>query len=205
MASPWIVAARSLIPRETVCRALRLRAVAWEVVRHSPASDGSGRYRAAVRAACGHHAAGRRSRTRPPLGLWSGRVASHWGGDRGDAPHVFDQAPRPVIAGLWPRVCRDETGRRRRMQPASRPFLACTLLSSCDVKTLYLRNVPDEVVERLRRLAAREGVSVTVIAVRELAMASARADNPALLGALPEHGIDMGGIVADLEVERAQR
>ena len=73
------------------------------------------------------------------------------------------------------------------------------------MKTLYLRNVPDDVVERLRRMAAREGLSVTAIAVRELAIASARAGNPALLGALPGHGIDMSGIVADLEAERGQR
>ena len=34
------------------------------------------------------------------------------------------------------------------------------MLASCDMKTLYLRNVPDEVVERLERLAARDATSV---------------------------------------------
>ena len=37
------------------------------------------------------------------------------------------------------------------------------------MKTLYLRNVPEEVVERLELLAARDGTSVSAVAVRELA------------------------------------
>jgi plasmid stability protein len=49
------------------------------------------------------------------------------------------------------------------------------------MRTLYLRNVPDEVGERLERMAAREGLSVSALAVRELSVASRRADNPALL------------------------
>jgi plasmid stability protein len=71
--------------------------------------------------------------------------------------------------------------------------------------TLYLRNVPEVVLERLQRLAAREGASVSAIAVRELAESSKRADNPALLGALPDLAVDAEHIVADLEVERAHR
>ncbi len=46
------------------------------------------------------------------------------------------------------------------------------------MKTLYLRNVPDDVVERLERLAARDATSVSAVAVRELAAVSRRADNP---------------------------
>lgn len=53
------------------------------------------------------------------------------------------------------------------------------------MRTLYLRNVPDDVIERLERLAALDGTSVTAVAVRELAEVSRRADNPALLGILP--------------------
>ena len=71
--------------------------------------------------------------------------------------------------------------------------------------TLYLRNVPDEVVERLRRLAASEGMSVNAIAVRELAEVSRRADNPELLGTLPDLGVRASRIVAGLEDERAAR
>jgi plasmid stability protein len=79
------------------------------------------------------------------------------------------------------------------------------MLAFRDMRTLYLRNIPDEIVERLKRLAASEGTSVNAVAVRELAEVSRRADNPALLGALPDLGVDGAGIVADLEAERAAR
>jgi plasmid stability protein len=73
------------------------------------------------------------------------------------------------------------------------------------MRTLYLRNVPDEVVERLERLAAAGGTSVGAVAVRELAEVSRRADNPALLGALPDLGVDTSTIVEDLDAERTER
>ncbi len=73
------------------------------------------------------------------------------------------------------------------------------------MRTLYLRNVPDDVVERLERLAARDATSVSAVAIRELAEVSRRADNPALLGALPDLGIDTATIVSDLDAERASR
>lgn len=73
------------------------------------------------------------------------------------------------------------------------------------MRTLYLRNVPDEVVERLERLAARDATSVGAVAVRELADVSRRADNPALLGALPDVGVSVATLVSDVEAERAGR
>jgi plasmid stability protein len=73
------------------------------------------------------------------------------------------------------------------------------------MRTLYLRNVPDDVVERLERLAARDATSVGAVAVRELAEVSRRADNPALLGALPDLGVDVATIVSDIEASRAGR
>lgn len=73
------------------------------------------------------------------------------------------------------------------------------------MKTLYVRNVPDEVVERLERLAERDRTSVSAVAVRELAEASRRADNPALLGALPDTNVDIAELVGDIEAERAGR
>jgi hypothetical protein len=73
------------------------------------------------------------------------------------------------------------------------------------MKTLSLRNVPDEVGERLERLAAREGLSVSAFATRELAMISRRADNPALLSGLPDLGIDASTVVAELDERRAAR
>ncbi len=78
-------------------------------------------------------------------------------------------------------------------------------LALCDMRTLYLRNVPDDVIERLERLAARNGSSVSAVAIKELAEVSRRADNPALLGALPDTGIDTAQIVADLDADRADR
>lgn len=71
------------------------------------------------------------------------------------------------------------------------------------MRTLYLRNVPDEVVERLERLAARDTMSVGAVAVRELAAASRRADNPALLGTLPDLHVDPAQLLDDLDAERA--
>ncbi len=83
--------------------------------------------------------------------------------------------------------------------------MATDMLALCNMRTLYLRNVPDEVVERLERLAARAGTSVGALAVRELAEVSRRADNPALLGALPDLGVDAAQIVAGLEAGRSDR
>jgi plasmid stability protein len=73
------------------------------------------------------------------------------------------------------------------------------------MKTLYLRNVPDEVGARLERLAAREGLSVSAFATRELALIARRADNPALLADLPDLGVDAGRVVDDVEAGRSAR
>ena len=73
------------------------------------------------------------------------------------------------------------------------------------MKTLYLRNVPDEVSARLEALAAREGLSVSVFAVRELTESARRADNPSLLGDLPDLDVSPDAVVADLEAGRAVR
>jgi hypothetical protein len=73
------------------------------------------------------------------------------------------------------------------------------------MRTLYLRNVPDEVAVRLERLAAREGLSMSAFAVRELAWVSFRADNRALLAALPDLRVDAREVVDDIEAGRAER
>lgn len=80
-----------------------------------------------------------------------------------------------------------------------------TLLAYCDMKTLYLRNVPEDVSERLAALAAREGLSVSSFALRELSDAARRADNPALLGDLPDLDVSAADVIADLEVGRSRR
>ncbi len=73
------------------------------------------------------------------------------------------------------------------------------------MKTLYLRNVPDEVVARLKILAARSGTSVGAVAVRELVEVSRRANNVALLAALPDLDVPTEDIVAGLDAERSRR
>lgn len=73
------------------------------------------------------------------------------------------------------------------------------------MRVLYLRNVPDDVGERLERLAAREGMSLSAFAVRELAWIARRADNPALLAGLPDIGVDPREIVDDVGEGRAGR
>ncbi len=73
------------------------------------------------------------------------------------------------------------------------------------MKTLYLRNVPDDVSARLASLAAREGLSVSSFALRELSAAARRADNPALLGALPDLDVSAQDVVSDLEAGRSVR
>ena len=73
------------------------------------------------------------------------------------------------------------------------------------MRTLYLRNVPDEVGERLERLAALAGMSVSAFATRELAIVARRADNPALLADLPDLGIEATAIVDDIEEGRDRR
>ncbi|MDA8061225.1 MAG: antitoxin [Actinomycetota bacterium] len=70
------------------------------------------------------------------------------------------------------------------------------------MRTIYLRNVPDEVVERLERLASRERMSLSAVAVRELEEASRRVDNAALLGPLPDLGIDVASVLVDLDAGR---
>ena len=73
------------------------------------------------------------------------------------------------------------------------------------MRTLYLRNVPDEVVQRLERLAARDATSVSAVAVRELTEVSRRADNPELLGLLPDLDVDTATLVQDLDDDRTRR
>lgn len=79
------------------------------------------------------------------------------------------------------------------------------MLALCDMRTLYLRNVADDVVERLERLAAREGLSVGALAVRELSDVSRRADNRTLLDGLPDSGVSTAAILDALDAVRSER
>jgi len=75
----------------------------------------------------------------------------------------------------------------------------------CDMRTLYLRNVPDDVVANLEELARRERMSVSAFAVRELAAASGWAANQRLLEALPVIEVDNSDIVEAIEEGRTGR
>lgn len=79
------------------------------------------------------------------------------------------------------------------------------MLAFCNIRTLYLRNVPADVVDRLRLLAEREGMSVSSMAVRELSASTRRALNPALLGDLPDLDIEVGDVLSALDEGRLDR
>lgn len=73
------------------------------------------------------------------------------------------------------------------------------------MRTLYLRNVPDEVVEGLQHLASREGLSVSAFTVRELHKVARRAANAQLLADAPVIDIDRDTILEVLDESRAGR
>jgi plasmid stability protein len=79
------------------------------------------------------------------------------------------------------------------------------MLSYCDVRTIYLRNVPDDVVDKLEQMAARAGMSLNAFSVRELGEVARRADNAALLEALPSLDVAVADIIRGLDDSRATR
>lgn len=70
------------------------------------------------------------------------------------------------------------------------------------MKTLYLRNVPDDVSAALEELASAQSMSVSALAVRELTAAVAYRRNVDVVWSAPELGLEMGDIV---EVVRSGR
>lgn len=70
------------------------------------------------------------------------------------------------------------------------------------MRTLHLRNVPDDVMDRLERLARAAGRSVTATAIRELDAATRRVDNAALVASLPDLKIPVEAIVAKVDADR---
>ena len=67
------------------------------------------------------------------------------------------------------------------------------------MRTLYLRNVPDDLMDRLERLARASGASVTAVAIRELDAATRRVNNGALLATLPDLKIPVEAIVRHVD------
>ncbi|MFM7651983.1 MAG: hypothetical protein ACKO5M_03500 [Vulcanococcus sp.] len=70
-------------------------------------------------------------------------------------------------------------------------------------RTLYIRHVPDDVAERLERLASRAGVPLSTFALQELSNAARRADNAELLQALPSADLGSSEILEALRQSRA--
>jgi len=72
------------------------------------------------------------------------------------------------------------------------------------MRSLYLRDVPSEVIERLERLAALEGVSVNELRIRDLTEAC-RVGDQAVLDALPDRAIVPSAVLRAVAVERSSR
>jgi hypothetical protein len=73
------------------------------------------------------------------------------------------------------------------------------------MRTLYIRNVPDDVASDVEALAAAEGLSVNAFVVRELTWAARRAGNARLLADLPEITIDIDEVIDDIHAGRPER
>ncbi len=71
-------------------------------------------------------------------------------------------------------------------------------------RKLYIRHVPDDVAERLERLASRAGLPLSTFALQELSESARRADNDELLQALPSADLEAGEILAALRQSRAE-
>ena len=71
-------------------------------------------------------------------------------------------------------------------------------------RTLYIRHVPDEVAERLEKLASRAGVPLSTFVLQELCESARRADNAELLNALPSAAVDPAAILKALRQSRAE-
>lgn len=70
------------------------------------------------------------------------------------------------------------------------------------MRTLYIRHVPDDVAEKLERLARQAGLPLSTFALQELTDTARRADNAELLANLPSQGIANTTIVQALQAER---
>ena len=73
------------------------------------------------------------------------------------------------------------------------------------MRTLHLQDVPDDVMAWLHRLAARDGLSMSAVAVRELTQATRHGVDAELLDALPDAGVAPAAIVDDLDAGRGHR
>jgi len=93
---------------------------------------------------------------------------------------------------------RRQPGRLASRSLADRKLFAYIL----DMRTLHLHNVPDDVMNRLERLALAASTSVTAVAIRELDTATRRVDNAALIATLPDLNIAADAIVDHTDADR---
>ncbi|MGI8948218.1 MAG: hypothetical protein ACR2FV_09650 [Ornithinimicrobium sp.] len=74
------------------------------------------------------------------------------------------------------------------------------------MRTLYLRNVPDDVVERLESLSREAGMSVSAYAVKGLGALSAQEHNRRVFARLqPVAGPSLDDVVEELHRGRESR
>ena len=73
------------------------------------------------------------------------------------------------------------------------------------MKTLYLRNVPEEVTNELAVLASEAGLSVSSFVVKELSEIAKRAKNFNLFENLKDHEISAEDIISELDDARNSR
>ena len=73
------------------------------------------------------------------------------------------------------------------------------------MRSLQLRNVPDDVIAGLERLAEQAGVSINAFAIGELSQVARRIDNAAVLATLPDLDVDIGKLIVHLDSERGDR
>ena len=73
------------------------------------------------------------------------------------------------------------------------------------MRTLHVRNVPDDVVERLEQLAARDGLSVNAVVVKELEGVARRMTNAEIFDSMPSVDISTEAILKALDEGRAGR
>jgi len=70
------------------------------------------------------------------------------------------------------------------------------------MRTLYVRNVPDEVVERLEQLAARAGSSVNAVVLEELAGVARRTRNAEIFDSMPDTDVSTEEVLAAIDAGR---
>jgi hypothetical protein len=70
---------------------------------------------------------------------------------------------------------------------------------------MHVRDIPEEVKDKLVELAAREHISLNAYVVRQLEIASRTADNVHLLDGLPGYDLSPDDVVTAVRQERGAR